>query len=239
MNNLNREIENILINKNLGAYVNDIKKINQYYNDNCKSEFNANIHGHVIISKLRFIITINMNRMKFLTQSYIVGVNSLNPLSCNIILRSLMETSAVLTYLFKTIYRLAKSFNGDLEDILLKLEELPDKLSFGDKSNPETPTAVNVLTTIKTIDGFNSEYNVSKSGLNFVEIYAHLCEIAHPNYEGYLLNMLQVEKSLIRILDENRNFSEMDYQIKVFIEVNRIYRAAINYTTFITDKLDQ
>ena len=68
-------------------------------------------------------------------------------------------------------------------------------------------------------------------------MYFNLSEISHPNFGGYAINMMKIGKSTMRILDENRIFFEDDYQIKTFIEINKLYRAAINYTEFIVDGL--
>ncbi|QGM28954.1 hypothetical protein GI482_00330 [Bacillus sp. N3536] len=232
---ITQELKDILYENNLIDEIKEINKITLYFNDKCIKEFDAHAYEHIIISKLNFFKVININRMKFLTDAYITELNHLNPLSCNIILRSIMETASQVTYLFKTLLYLNENYEG--EDLLHKLEELPEKLSFGEKKDPKMQEAVNVLTTIKSLNIFNKNHYFNNSALNFEDVYSNLSEIAHPNFGGYSINMIKVSESTMRILDENRTFYEDDYQVKTYIEINKLYRAAINYTEFIVDGL--
>ena len=153
MKTLNKELQNILYENNHIYEILELNRITLYFNEKCVNEFDANAYRHVIISKLKFFIIININRMKFLTDAYITELNHLNPLSCSIILRSIMETASQVTYLYKTIlYFLSENYSDEI--LLQKLEELPEKLSFGEKKEPIIQEAVNVITTVKSLDVF-------------------------------------------------------------------------------------
>lgn len=235
MKTITQELKIILYENNLIDEIEKLNRIALHFNNKCKNEFDANSYNHIIISKLNFFLTINISRMKFLTDAYLTELNHLNPLSCNIILRSIMETASQVTYLFKSIFYLTENFIG--ENLLLELEKLPEKLSFGEKKEPRMQEAVNVITTVKSLDIFNKKYFFNSIPLIFVDVYSNLSEISHPNFSGYAINMMTTGKTTVRILDENRKFFEEDYQIKTFIEINRLYEAAINYTEFIVDGL--
>lgn len=61
-----------------------------------------------------------------------------------------METSAALTHLTKSIFNANKNY--EIYNFIEKLIELYDKLSYGDRYNPDTPNAINVLTTIGSLN---------------------------------------------------------------------------------------
>lgn len=237
--NLSKYIEDISINKDIGIYVGDLTSIARFYEENCKSDFNANEYGHVIKSKFKFLMIINMNRMQFLVKSYLSELRELNPLSCNILLRSLMETSASMTHLFKNIISIMKDTRLNTENKLRELELIADKLSLGNKAEPKINDAVNVLTTMKSMDVFNIKYNFNKTKLSFFDLYSEISEIAHPNFDGYLLNMVKTGDSTIKILDEQREFLESDYRVVLFLEVNKTYIDAIKSINFLIENIDK
>lgn len=115
-----------------------------------------------------------------------------------------METSAALTHLTKSIFNANKNY--EIYNFIEKLIELYDKLSYGDRYNPDTPNAINVLTTIGSLNCMGKKFNIVDLQVDLKEMYDILCEVAHPNFGGYRINMIETGKSTIQILDENRPF---------------------------------
>ncbi|EDM57646.1 MULTISPECIES: hypothetical protein [Vibrio] len=102
-------------------------------------------------------------------QAYLLHKNE-HALGVRILLRSAIETSAVLIYLNQ---RMVAVMSGKLA--FSEFSDISSQLLLGSKNEVTNLSAINVMTVLK---------HCERKYTGISKIYSDLCESAHPNYEG-------------------------------------------------------
>lgn len=127
-------------------------------------------HYPKLLFKYKIFIQIYLHRCIDLAESTILSLSNKKILSVFLILRSLLETVAVLHDSAKNTEKYCKEKNFE------KLNEIAEKAVFSTRIPEFQPyKATNILTTIEKWDKENS---------GILKTYEALCEFTHPNHFG-------------------------------------------------------
>ncbi|EGQ8485988.1 hypothetical protein ACTNIH_004739 [Vibrio parahaemolyticus] len=114
-------------------------------------------------------------------QAYLLHKNG-HALGVRILLRSAIETSAVLIYLnrrMEAVISVDQAFSEFFE-----FSDVSSKLLLGSKNESTNLSAINILTVLK---------HCERKYAGISKIYNDLCESAHPNYEGICAGYSEID----------------------------------------------
>jgi hypothetical protein len=156
--------------------------------------FSRNATAHKWKATYRSIVLRELTfwRVVDLLNQMVVLYESGHVLGARILLRSTIETLGILIYLNQKTQAVLGG-----ETTFNSFSEITSQLMLGSKNNRTELTAINVTHTIL-------EKWCEKKYPGIFEIYADLCESAHPNYEGVCFGYSCVNEDEYETLFENR-----------------------------------
>lgn len=150
--------------------------------------FEIRHESYSTVAKLPFKVAtireIFIHRVIELSNISIEMIDSCKYIAAAILIRSIMETTAMLYYVLEKVQKVTEETEvGDVDDLIMRV-----MLGCNEKEGLEKP--INVLTAINKIDKWLNKIKPKSANANtkdpFMVLYSSLSEYTHPNWLGGL-----------------------------------------------------